>query len=315
MSNTKSNPAMGLIGAGISTVGNIVNGYFQRQYDERIRNQEWSRSLEQWNRENAYNDPSAVTQRMKDAGINPALAYMNGASFAPAATSPDVGEVRSKGFGLQSDPMMIASLEVARAQADNLRADAEQKRSQVPVNEQTVANLQKQVEEMNEHMKVLQSQAAELDTRVGLNKSQQGYYMQLSNQTYEATRRLKATYDDFIAEVRAGREIKEAQARQIVAELKARRDALIAQATYYNAHANLTDSQKALIDKQIETYNQEFTKRMHEADARIADYYSQGGRRLVQNMKDATDMLVKPIELMQEQSNLFIRALDAAVPL
>lgn len=306
---------MGLIGAGISTLGNVVNGYLQRQYDERMRNQEWSRSLEQWNRENAYNDPSAVTQRMKDAGINPALAYMNGASFAPAATSPDVGEVRSKGFGLQSDPMMIASLEVARAQADNLRADAEQKRSQVPVNEQTVANLQKQVEEMEEHMKVLQSQAAELDTRVGLNRAQQGYYMQLSNQTYEATRRLKATYDDYIAEVKAGREIKEAQARQIVDELKARRDALIAQATYYKAHANLTESQKALIDKQVETYNQEFTKRMHEYDARIADYYSQGGRRLVQNMKDATDMLVKPIELMQEQSNQFIRALDAIVPM
>lgn len=38
---------------------------------------EWERELYSWNLNNAYNSPSAQMQRLKDAGLNPMLAYQN----------------------------------------------------------------------------------------------------------------------------------------------------------------------------------------------------------------------------------------------
>lgn len=53
----------------------------QYQYDRQY--QMWD---EAWNREIAYNDPSAQMQRYKDAGVNPHLAYANGGGVNTAQT-------------------------------------------------------------------------------------------------------------------------------------------------------------------------------------------------------------------------------------
>lgn len=311
---SSGNPALGLLGAGISTIGNVVNGFFQRSYDERMRDKEWARSLEQWNRENAYNHPAAVTQRMKEAGINPALAYMNGASFAPAAASPDVGEVRSKGFGLQTDPMTLASIKVADAQADALRADAEQKRSTVPVNEQTVIHLQKQVDEIEEKISVYRSQAAVYDSQVFSNRSQAGMYIELTNKAHEENRRLKATFDDYLRDVKGGADLTTAKANQIVSELRAHRNALISQAEYYRKNAKLHEKQGSFLDKQIATYDRQFEAEMKKISAIIDDFGSQIHRRNVQSKMDAVDAFFKGIESAQSQSRMFLDAFDALTP-
>ncbi len=59
-----------------------------RQYNLMLAKQQNAWNLEQWNRENAYNDPSAQMQRLRAAGLNPDLMYQNGAQGLQAASSP-----------------------------------------------------------------------------------------------------------------------------------------------------------------------------------------------------------------------------------
>lgn len=54
------------------------------QTSEREAQNAWS--LDQWNRENAYNSASAQVERFNEAGINPALAMTNGASAGTASS-------------------------------------------------------------------------------------------------------------------------------------------------------------------------------------------------------------------------------------
>lgn len=46
------------------------------------------RELQYWHMQNAYNDPSAQMQRLKDAGLNPHLVYGSGATTEAASLSP-----------------------------------------------------------------------------------------------------------------------------------------------------------------------------------------------------------------------------------
>lgn len=96
------------ISAGASLIGNIVGSKqqnanidkqiaFQREENEKARAfnkamaeqaNQWS--IDQWNRENQYNSPEAMRQRLRDAGINADLFYggnaQNTASASPSVT-------------------------------------------------------------------------------------------------------------------------------------------------------------------------------------------------------------------------------------
>lgn len=96
------------IAAGASLVGNIVGAQqqnsnidkqiaYQREENERSRafnkamaEQANRWSIEQWNRENQYNSPAAMRQRLRDAGVNADLFYggnaQNTASASPSVT-------------------------------------------------------------------------------------------------------------------------------------------------------------------------------------------------------------------------------------
>lgn len=98
------------IEAGASFIGNIVGNKqhnanidkqiaFQREENERARAfnkamaeqaNQWS--IEQWNRENQYNSPEAMRQRLRDAGVNADLFY-GGNSQNTASASPSVTPV------------------------------------------------------------------------------------------------------------------------------------------------------------------------------------------------------------------------------
>lgn len=96
------------ISAGASILGNIVGNAqqnanidkqiaFQREENEKARAfnkamaeqaNQWS--IDQWNRENQYNSPEAMRQRLRDAGVNADLFYggnaQNTASASPSVT-------------------------------------------------------------------------------------------------------------------------------------------------------------------------------------------------------------------------------------
>lgn len=96
------------LSAGASLIGNVVGNSqqnanidkqiaFQREENEKARAfnkamaeqaNQWS--IEQWNRENVYNSPEAMRQRLRDAGVNADLFYggnaQNTASASPSVT-------------------------------------------------------------------------------------------------------------------------------------------------------------------------------------------------------------------------------------
>lgn len=87
--------AWGGIASGIgSAASGAIGGLFsmnqaskQRKANKRLAEYSYQKDLEQWNRENEYNDPSQQMQRLKDAGLNPNLMYGNGASTSVGNTS------------------------------------------------------------------------------------------------------------------------------------------------------------------------------------------------------------------------------------
>lgn len=111
----------------------------QHSSEENQKARDWNR--QQWLDNNAYNervtDPKYKMQRLKDAGINPHLAYSNGSDFAnPTANAP------AQGGGFQTptvpQPMQINTQAMnqavqnsllTQAQIDNINADTKNKLS------------------------------------------------------------------------------------------------------------------------------------------------------------------------------------------
>lgn len=163
-----------LIGAGSGLVGGLFSGASNKkaakiaakQSEKNLQTQinyaresadlEWKRNLEQWNRENAYNDPSQVVQRLQNAGLSPALALGNyGGNTAAGSPSYSMGDidaskVKSPGaghmaqaFGQFLTGMMPAAMEIMNRRRDldlkdtqetNIAADTDVKTTAADLN-------------------------------------------------------------------------------------------------------------------------------------------------------------------------------------
>lgn len=127
-----------IIGAGIDAIGSVAGGLFSanqarknRKFQERMYNKQLEDNRENWRMVNEYNLPSAVLQRMRDAGLNPLMMYEGGAGqlvanqMAQGATAPH-GDSAKMGFQTNfGQAMMQAAL--IKAQIRNMNADSENK--------------------------------------------------------------------------------------------------------------------------------------------------------------------------------------------
>lgn len=139
-----------VLSGGASLLGNIVGNKqqnsninkqiaFQRQENEKARAfnkamaeqaNQWS--IDQWNRENQYNSPEAMRQRLRDAGVNADLFYggnaQNTASASPSvtpvapATPTDVSAIGQKAT-VGDITNNVVSQSLAAAQIRKLEAD------------------------------------------------------------------------------------------------------------------------------------------------------------------------------------------------
>lgn len=139
-----------LLGGGISSIfgsrsqskSNATNLKIARETNEANRQlamYQNDMNLAQWNRENEYNHPIQQMARLQAAGINPNLAYSNGAGANVAAKSPDlvtsrdqpahVNPINYGDFGLSQAGMnfmqgmnIVQSIEQSKAATENLGA-------------------------------------------------------------------------------------------------------------------------------------------------------------------------------------------------
>lgn len=113
--------------AGASTAGNIISTVLTNRANAKLAEQANQWSLEQWQRENEYNLPVHQLERLRQAGINPNLAYANGSPMNEAAGSPAVTSAAGTQVAPHVDPYMMSQVNLMNAQAENQRAEARNK--------------------------------------------------------------------------------------------------------------------------------------------------------------------------------------------
>uniref|UniRef100_A0AAU8BA33 DNA pilot protein n=1 Tax=Dulem virus 208 TaxID=3145685 RepID=A0AAU8BA33_9VIRU len=129
----------GIIAAGVTGIGNVINSLFQggqnrknREFQREENEKSRQFSLDMWNRQNEYNLPTNQMSRLRDAGINPHLAYSNGApmntSNAPASPtgigSLPPGEASKLNLGEIFNAILVKS-QVKNIDADTAKKQAE----------------------------------------------------------------------------------------------------------------------------------------------------------------------------------------------
>lgn len=180
------------------------------RYNMQLAQYQNSANIAQWDRENAYNDPSAQMARYRAAGLNPDLIYGNGANSvsaqSPMMTSGDsmqpmdmsaIGQRRSPiGDALSAVPASIGAAKAmfeaykARKDVDSVQQDVISKQLDNAIKAGTkdaiikgayldlslktsqIGNNEKQIEKISHEIGVLDSTAAKLAAEVDKVKAE-----------------------------------------------------------------------------------------------------------------------------------------------
>lgn len=98
-----------LIGAGASVLGNLFGiGGQAKQYSQqkKLIDYQFNKNVEMWNKQNEYNSPVSQVQRLKDAGLNPALVYGDGAVGNTSSSAPEYGLADAPNYGVHLQKML-----------------------------------------------------------------------------------------------------------------------------------------------------------------------------------------------------------------
>lgn len=205
----------GLAGSVIGSIGNAIQTrkYLKAQAKENQKNREYNLMLarqqnqwniEQWQRENDYNSPTAQMARYRQAGLNPDLIYgqQNTSAASPALTSGapsspnDMSAMLSqRNFGTAVQAAINEGLDIKlkKAQINNINADTGQKQ----------AGTQKTIKEVealtidNLTRAALNNQALQIgDTVLILNKKAAGLTDAQKENLIQSTNNLRQAYDN-----------------------------------------------------------------------------------------------------------------------
>ena len=133
---------------------NALNRQFNSEEAQKTRDFQ----LQMFNKENEYNDPSAVMARMRKAGVNPALAYGGFADSASVGSAPSAsssGGISPVGVdysGIQSAGRAVLDAMAVKAQTRLTNAQAEKTEAETPW-----------VDRLNSSLVALQKAGVDLD--------------------------------------------------------------------------------------------------------------------------------------------------------
>lgn len=112
-------------GAAITAGASLIGGLFGNRSRKResARQREWAEDM--WNRQNAYNTPANQMQRLKDAGLNPALMYGQGnVGNAEKAMGYQQPQIENVGAGVAQGVAAGAQLDLVNSQKKLNEANA-----------------------------------------------------------------------------------------------------------------------------------------------------------------------------------------------
>lgn len=117
-----------------NSASTMMTNYMNQKFSERMYERQRKDTIEFWNMQNAYNDPTQQMARLRNAGLNPHLIYGSGGGAnnagplpTPDMQHPNFREPRFEGGrSLMPELLGAADLDIKAAQADNLRAQNEE---------------------------------------------------------------------------------------------------------------------------------------------------------------------------------------------
>lgn len=144
----------------------------QHQYQKEAAEASWSRQLEAWNMENAYNSPKAQMQRYQDAGLNPNLIYGqsntsgsigNYQMDTPDVPFVDVGSAYSSGSHT-GDAIAAAASSVANGLASYQQAKKQDLENQIAF--ELLKQNEQKTAQMTYQTSILSKDLADYDNKI-----------------------------------------------------------------------------------------------------------------------------------------------------
>lgn len=221
------------IGYGLNFLGSMGSNVWNNaisnnanEQQERLQDKANAFSLDMWNKENAYNHPSAQMERLKQAGINPAIAYANGvqntAGGAPSSVQPndvhrakmenpfsdfdklaiDVSEAKlnEEKANLTAKEVEKTGKEIILTEKISLRVGEEVKLTSAQIDE-----TRKRLERINGEIEVLRSKVSNIDqdTYLKWNQAQAQDFVNKYNSAVAGIRFQKESFEAKVARVTA----------------------------------------------------------------------------------------------------------------
>lgn len=230
-------------------IGAGINRRAQRRQNEwnaqmAAQANQWN--IDQWERENEYNDPSNVLARMEAAGINPALAMGQGASAMISGTMADAIHPANVPQGVNPTPVTAPSFSqsalISSEVTKNL-AEADEARSRIPVHDsERLLNEQK----INESKNMCDKLIAESSL---MRQQEFSAFIHTYNEINETAARIN--------NINADTDVKGEQKRQITQQITT----LIAQGRQLVASANYYDQLKRNLIEEEKRNAEEFKRK------------------------------------------------------
>lgn len=172
-----------------SLTSGILNYYSQKETNKANRELAelaYQQNVEQWERENLYNHPSAQISRLEEAGLNPNLVYGNGSAVQTSAHSPQMSypqmqapqlNIGRQGFSASKNALVDSQQQVNDAQVQAFHAKAIESIANANnldarTKRQIIANLYADSREAKE-LKLLDQQISNFDEQWKLWASQE----------------------------------------------------------------------------------------------------------------------------------------------
>lgn len=119
------------VNAASSAIGGVIGlagAALQHKYNKELAEYQYDKNLEMWEKQNAYNAPSAQRARLEDAGLNPALMYGNGS--VSTGNSSNMPQYQQMGVDISNN--MLSAMQMAQMAANirNIEADTQKKESE-----------------------------------------------------------------------------------------------------------------------------------------------------------------------------------------
>lgn len=161
-----------LIGAGFNLISGIANSYSQQSANDTNvelarENRAWQESM--WNKTNEYNTPQKQIERLRAAGLNPALMYSNGqantANTPSAPAAPHVQPVSGLAQGIGNAGDTISNAVIQLEQAKQMRAQTRMMEAKATKEENTTMTPDQYLQYLRAKINTTRTQGEYYDSR------------------------------------------------------------------------------------------------------------------------------------------------------